>query len=640
MVSYEARSEFLKKTLFNLHNGATALSPLELAQTPVQKPRKAMVVGHCAAADWGFHKENSTKTPVDYVFAHNLQELPARSDEELAQYDFQVIQLPLRFIFSDHCIWGGTAKTDAEMEAIFAHSVARLKSLLSLYLQYNTRTGLLSFVTNFMVPAINPLGKLLPRHDLRNPQYFLERLNQELEALVNGLDNVHVLDVDSLTAFYGKKYFQEDLLNLFSHGAYWPGNLKDESRIEHAPPLHEHFVVAVDLFRKALWMEIIGAWRIAHPVQPVKLIVVDLDDTLWQGTLGDIEAVDAAMVEGWPAGLLEALSYFRDRGGLLAILSRNHRHLVEAAWKKLYGSRFPLENFVAVKCSFSPKSEMMLEILRETGLTARSVLFIDDHPVQRAEIKAAFPEIRVLHGYHYYWRKIVLLAPETQVARLSHESLERSELVKRRIEQQQDLASSLSREEFLQGLGIEVEIRQLQGSDDPLFERSFELLNKTNQFNSTGQRWSRADFTAFAVQQRVFCLSVQDRYAAHGMVGLVLMEHDRIVQFVMSCRVIGLDIERGIMDTLLRQCAERWGMPSVKTSYEDNGVNRMCLDLFTACGFRPGTGGEHELRLDMEGRPALSWFGTFDNRLPEQPPEAPRKKLGLRFLEPAQGVAS
>ena len=618
MDTYETRSTFLKQKLFGLHNGAAALNPVDLGTSPGHLPRRAMVVGHCGAADWNFHNANPTSTPVDFVFAHNLQVLPQRTDAELADYDFQVIQFPLRFIFPDACIWGGTAKTDAEMDAIFERSVGALKTLFDLYLQYNRQAGLLSFVSNFMVPSFNPLGRLMPRHDLRNPQYFVARLNQELEALVAGLKNAHVLDVDTLTAFHGKKFFQEDLLHLFSHGAYWPGNLKDESRIEHAPPLHEHYMVAGEMFRNALWMEIIGAFRVANPVQPVKLIVVDLDDTLWQGTLENMESMDFSMVEGWPTGLLEALSYFRDRGGMLAIVSRNHRHLVEQAWSQLYGSRFPLQNFVAVKCGFGLKSDMMLEILQETGLTPKSVLFIDDHPVQRAEIKTAFPEIRVLHGFHYYWRKIVLLAPETQVAHVSRESLNRSELVKNRIQLQQDLRSSLSRDEFLQGLGIEVELRQLEGSDDALFERSFELLNKTNQFNSTGRRWSRAEFTAFAAEHRVLCMSVQDRYVAHGMVGLVLMRRNCIEQFVMSCRVIGLDIERGILDVLLRHCIEHWSMHSVTAHYQDNGVNAMCSELLSACGFAPDPWGDGWLRLNLVGRPALNYFGTFDNRLPAQ----------------------
>lgn len=642
MDNYRTRSAFLKQTLFNLHNAAAALNPVELGGTPAHLPRKALVVGHSAALEWQFQHRNPTNTPVDFIFVNQALGLPARPDAELAEYDFQVVQIPLRSVLPDQALWGGSAKTDAEMEAIFQRSVAALKALLSQYLEYNKQAGLLSFVVNFMVPAVNPLGKLVSYHDLRNPQYFVARLNHELESLVAPLGSAHVLDVDALTAFYGKKLFQDDLLHPFSYGGYWPGNLKDESRIEAAPPLHEHFMVAGDLFRNALWLEVIGAFRIANPVQPVKLIVVDLDDTLWQGGLETMESVDAGMVEGWPAGLLEALSYFRDRGGLLALLSRNHRHLVEQAWAKLYGNRFPLTHFASVQCGFAAGSDMMLAIMRETGIAPNAVLFIDGHPVQRAEMKAAFPDIRVLHGYHYYWRRVLLLAPETQVARLDRNSPAASEQAPNAVVPRQDLVSSLSREPFLQGLEIKVDMRQLEGGEDPAFERSLELLNGTSQFNSTGQRWSREAFESFAAEHRVVCVSVEDRYAAYGVAGLVLMKHNCIEQFVMSRRVMGLDIEQGVMDTLLRHGLEHWSMPSMTAQLKENGINGRCRDFLVACGFVHDPWGDGWLRLNLQGRPALTCHGTFNSQLSEK---APAKKLGLKLLAPtaaepaAQAVA-
>ncbi len=639
MDNYQTRSAFLKQTLFNLHNAAAALNPMELGGAPAHLPRKALVVGHSAALEWQFQHRNPTNTPVDLVLVNQPAGLPERTDAELAEYDFQIVQIPLRSVFPDHSLWGGSAKSDAEMEAIFQRSAATLKALFSQYLQYNKQANLLSFVANFMVPAVNPLGKLAPYHDLRNPQYFVARLNQELESLVASVGNAHVLDVDALTAFYGKKLFQDDLLHPFSYGGYWPGNLKDESRIEAAPPLHEHFMVAGDLFRNALWLEAIGAFRIANPVQPVKLIVVDLDDTLWQGRLESVDSVDAGMVEGWPAGLLEALSYFRDRGGLLALLSRNHRHLVEQAWAKLYGKRFPLNHFASVQCGFAARSDMMLAILRENGIAPNEVLVIDGHPVQRAEIKAAFPDIRVLHGYHYYWRRVLLLAPETQVARPGRNARAASEPAENAVAPHKELVSALSREQFLQGLEITVGMRQLEGSEDPDFERSLELLNGTSQFDSTGRRWSREEFEAFTAEHRVVCVSVEDRYAAYGVAGLVLMKHNCIEQFVMSRRVMGLDIGQGVMDTLLRHGLEQWSLTSVTAHFKDNGVNGNCQDCLVACGFASDPWGDGWLRLNLQGRPALACHGTFNNQLPEK---ASAKKLGLKLLAPtaaAQAVA-
>jgi predicted enzyme involved in methoxymalonyl-ACP biosynthesis len=102
---------------------------------------------------------------------------------------------------------------------------------------------------------------------------------------------------------------------------------------------------------------------------------------------------------------------------LLAIVTKNQADVVKKVWDKLYESRFPLSNFISVQCGFVPKSQMLAEVLNATQLTDASTLVIDDHPTERAEIKAAFPRVRILHGYHYYWRKVVLLSSETQVVR-------------------------------------------------------------------------------------------------------------------------------------------------------------------------------------------------------------------------------
>ena len=416
MSSYEGRLDFLQKRLSGLHNGVTTLSPLELVASNDHLPKKVLVVGHSSADQWGFHRSNLTKTPTDFLLVNNLQVLPSRSDDELKGYDFQVINFPLRFVLQDSFLWGASQKTDAELDAIFQRSVADLKALFDLYLQYNQSHGLLTFVTNFMTPSVNPLGKLMPHYDLRNPQFFVQRLNQELEGLVRGRSNCYLINLDGITAYLGKRFMQEDLLHLFSHGAFMPGNLKDESRIEHAPPLNEHFKLDHQNFLGVLWVELISAYRIANPRSQVKLVVVDLDDTLWTGTAAESDNPNVAMAEGWPTGLLEALSYFKDRGGLVAIVSKNDLGLVKTIWDKFYETRFPLAHFVAVKCSFSPKSQMIAEVLRETQLTDASVLVIDDNPAERAEIKMAFPKIRLLHGYHYYWRKVILLSAETQRA--------------------------------------------------------------------------------------------------------------------------------------------------------------------------------------------------------------------------------
>jgi FkbH-like protein len=609
MNSYEGRLEFLQKRLAGLHNGVTTLSPLELVASNDHLPKKVLIVGHCSAENWGFHNANLTQTPVDFLLVNNLQSLPVRTQEDLGTYDFQVINFPLRFVLQDSFLWGAVKKTDAEMEELFQRSVNSLRALFDLYLQYNKASGLQTFVTNFMAPSVNPLGKLMPHYDLRNPQFYVDRLNQELEKMVRARTNVYLINLDGVTSYFGKRFMQEDLLNLFSHGSYMPGNLKDEARIEHAPPLADHYRLDYANFLGVLWVEFISAFRIANPRHQVKLIVVDLDDTLWNGVVGELDNPDISIAEGWPSGLLEALSYFKDRGGMLAIVSKNSLDVVRSIWTKFYETRFPLSNFVAVKCSFSPKSQMIVEVLQETNLTDVSVLVIDDNPTERAEIKMAHPKIRLLHGYHYYWRKIILLAAETQVAHLSDESINKSELMKAQMERKSQMNAAHSRESFLAELKVNTQLKRLNLGDDKAVERCFELINKTNQFNTTGVRWVMTAFRAFVASEAVYYFEVSDRFTHYGIVGVALIKGACIEQMVMSCRVVGLDVEYGVLNLLINEISAHQPGQAIQANLGVTGKNLLCQSIFGDCGF------EKLVNTDvwrLVGFTPPSYQGTFE----------------------------
>lgn len=609
MNSYEGRLEFLQKRLAGLHNGVTTLSPLELVASNDHLPKKVLIVGHCSAENWGFHNANLTQTPVDFLLVNNLQSLPTRTSQDLAAYDFQVINFPLRFVLQDSFLWGAVKKTDAEMAALFQRSVDSLSALFELYLQYNAASGLQTFVTNFIAPSVNPLGKLMPHYDLRNPQFYVDRLNQELERMVRARTNVYLLNLDGVTSYFGKRFMQEDLLNLFSHGSYMPGNLKDEARIEHAPPIADHYRLDYANFLGVLWVEFISAFRIANPRHQVKLIVVDLDDTLWNGAVGELDNPDISIAEGWPSGLLEALSYFKDRGGMLAIVSKNDPEVVKSIWTKFYESRFPLSNFVAVKCSFSPKSQMIAEVLQETNLTDVSVLVIDDNPRERAEIKMAFPNMRLLHGYHYYWRKIILLAAETQVAHLSDESVNKSELMKSQVERNAQMSAAHSRESFLAELKVRTKLTRLDLTDDRSVERCFELINKTNQFNTTGVRWQLAAFRAFVESNAVYFFEVSDRFTHYGIVGVALIKGACIEQLVMSCRVVGLDVEYGVLKLLIAEVASHQPGQTIHANLGETGKNLLCQSIFSDCGFERSVGADDWRLVDFK---PPSFQGVFE----------------------------
>jgi FkbH-like protein len=246
-------------------------------------------------------------------------------------------------------------------------------------------------------------------------------------------------------------------------------------------------------------------------------------------------------------------------------------------------------------------------------------VFIDDNPVERAAIKAAFPEMRVLGPNPYLWRRILLWSPETQVATVTAESAARTEMVQKQVEREGQ-RKRLSRAEFLASLEVRANLHEIASTADGRFPRTLELVNKTNQFNTTGKRWTLQEFTGFFRDGgRCFVLDVTDRYTAYGIVGVLLVSGNEITQFVMSCRVVGMDIEIAAVGGVLQALAAR-GIAEYGATLTHTSANLLCRDLWERCGFVEA-GAEHyrrapgaplavpshiELRINMAEQPALT----------------------------------
>lgn len=332
-------------------------------------------------------------------------------------------------------------------------------------------------------------------------------------------------------------------------------------------------------FIKGIWREVISNIRIIRQTDSVKMVIVDLDGTLWRGVLAErgygccfplkpngtlwrgVIAEEGRidvnyLTEGWPMGFVEALMTLKQRGILLAICSKNNEEIIRKRWKDIFYGRLDIEDFACVKINWNDKANNILEILDATNLLPSNVVFIDDNPRERAWVKMQFPDMRVLGGNYYDWRRILLYSAETQRSFVSDESKRKTEMVKAQVRRVQDMAM-ISRDEFLAGLDLQIEI-SLLGSNagagknanredgNPEAKRALELLNKTNQFNTTGKRWDESEFMDFLYAGRVFIFSAKDKYSNYGIVGVICELNSKVEQMVMSCRVFGLDVETAV----------------------------------------------------------------------------------------------
>jgi FkbH-like protein len=550
------------------------------------RPRRMLLVGSCLSERLAYHFRNAANgCPCDFILANNLSELPPSPPCPFADYDFQLVQLPLRSLLPEAEFFLVPYSDIAAHERLFENIKSRLQHQLNRAMKWNSEHGVLTFVANFFVPQQNPLGRLLPSHDLRNPVYLIEQINALLARELEQYSNAFLINADQIAATFGKAYIQDDAVELLSHNSGFPEeyfNLAADLR-EQLLPLSELFEIKFARFADAVWLEMCAMLRTIRQIDQVKLVVVDLDNTLWQGVAAEgLEASFGSEVEGWPIGVIEALHFIKRRGVLLAVVSKNDEGRIRELWDQIMLGRLNLDSdFVAHRINWKPKVQNLSEILQELNLLPKSVVFVDDNPVERSSVESAFAGIRTLGANPYLVRQILLWAPETQVATITAESSTRTEMVHAQLKRE-EVRSRLSAEEFLATLNVKIRLSRMPSAADSKISRTLELINKTNQFNTTGRRWTLESCAkAISENSHFFVFEVQDRFTNYGLVGVAILQENRIEQFVMSCRVFGLEVEKAVIAEL----SQRMQGEPIIGRLKQTEANLPARDLYARCGF-------------------------------------------------------
>jgi FkbH-like protein len=283
-------------------------------------------------------------------------------------------------------------------------------------------------------------------------------------------------------------------------------------------------------------------------------------------------------------GLMETLLYLKKRGILLAIISRNDEQFILTNWNKIVQGQMALADFAAHKINFRSKAENLAEILREVNLRPQNVVMIDDHPVERAAIRAGLPGVRVLGRHPYYLKRILLWSSETQQRLITSESSRKTEMVQAQL-QRESVRKTLSHQEFLQTLGLRLSLSVLRDTKDLNMNRALELFNKTNQFNTLGARYTLEQcHQHFAAGRRLHILQAEDRFTQYGLIGAAWVRHNCVEHIVLSCRALGLGIEDAFLAHLAYRLA-RAEATLMLGQLQPTEANLACRQLYSRNGF-------------------------------------------------------
>jgi FkbH-like protein len=269
-----------------------------------------------------------------------------------------------------------------------------------------------------------------------------------------------------------------------------------------------------------------------------------------------------------------------------------------------------LDDFAVTRINWRPKIKNVGEIISAVNVLPSSVLFIDDNPVERASVQAAHPGIRVLGADQYYLKRILLGAPELQVAKITAEAASKTEMVRAQVKRDES-RKTMSSEEFLQSLDLKVTQILVPSSEFEKFPRALELLNKTNQFNTTGKRWSQAELSSYLREGgQIVAYEAEDKFTRYGMIAVVLVS-EKIDQIVMSCRVVGMDVEKIVLSTVEHRLRDQ-GVALISAAFVSTPSNNLCKGLFPSAGYQADLNGNYSKpSTQLLPAPAHITFSTW-----------------------------
>jgi len=469
-----------------------------------------------------------------------------------------------------HTSWQNVAQfpalseNEADVENHVRREMARFECLWE---KIHTGLGSIIIQNNFDLPRLRPIGNLEASAPFGRV-CFLLRLNAEFARYARNHSRLLINDIHYLSAQVG--------LSAWFEPSYW---------YNFHMTLSPMAAVALAQNVAAIVGAIYGKSK--------KCLVLDLDNTLWGGVIGDEGLNNLLLGRDHPVG--EAFVDFqryvkalRDRGIMLAVCSKNDPDTAKEGFAHP-DSVLKLEDFSAFRANWNPKPENIREIATELNIGLDSIVFVDDNPVERALVAEQLREVAVpdVGSDVSLFAEILERERYFEVDKIVADDLNRSAFYSLNAQRSTYQARFHDYGEFLASLEMTAEIAPFS----PVYmERITQLINKTNQFNLTTRRYTIGEVEAIAGNPSFITLygRLADRFGDNGLVSVLIGRLcDKTIEldlWLMSCRVLKREMEFAMFDALVDECLSR-GIRKIVGIYIPSKKNSMVAGHYSTLGF-------------------------------------------------------
>lgn len=420
--------------------------------------------------------------------------------------------------------------------------------------------------SNYPLPCEQLLGNLEKKVKYSKSS-FLNFVNKRMQEKQKS--NVIIVDVDSLSNIIGK-------LNWFDYSAYF---------------LHK---LGCRLDYIAEYCRLFSSIIINQAGKIKKCLVLDLDNTLWGGIVGDV-GYDGIQIDPNNA-VGESFRYFQQylkdlkrRGVILAICSKNDDNIAKEPFQKNENMVLKLDDFSCFIANWDNKASNIKKIAETLNIGLDSLVFFDDNPVERDIVKSFLPEVHVIDvpdDPANYVRQLDYEQPFNW-ASITKEDLLRSNSYIKNVKRAKLMENFIDYNQYLIALCMEGECGILNEKD---IGRYTQLINKSNQFNLRTQRYTEGQIVSFVNERSKCCIFVKlkDKYSDYGLISCIILDiGDNEVfvdSWVMSCRVLKRSVEKFAFKFVLEQC-NLLGCSIIHAEYLQSPKNMMVKNFYESLGF-------------------------------------------------------
>jgi len=455
------------------------------------------------------------------------------------------------------------------LDGLLEQAERELDGLLTAFRRHSDATLL---VHSFAAPAWRQLG-ILDGHIGLGQAQVVQALNDALYRAAKARRGVHVVDYSGLVSRVGADQWYDDRMDHYAQAPIAQAAL---------PILAAEYMK----FARAL----VGKSR--------KCVVVDLDNTLWGGVVGESGPHGIALGPEYPGSAFVAfqrvLLDLSRRGILLAVASKNNEADAQEAFATNPHMILKPEHFAHTEIHWGPKDRSLEAIARRLNIGMEHLVFVDDSPLECELVRSACPMVTVIQLPKQPERYVRALLEEGLFDALSYseEDSRRLELYRQREQAEEMLSRGGSLDEVLRTLGTEVAVSPV---NDQSLARAAQLTQKTNQFNTTTRRYTEADVSHRAGDAGWLAATVRvrDRFGDHGIVGVMLARQVEdaldVDSFLLSCRVIGRKVETVMLAALCDEATAR-GLRYLRGELIVTKKNEPARDLYPRHGFQRVSG--------------------------------------------------